>query len=240
MTLNRPGLSYLINSSKMLIAENLVKSGAVSGDKFNEKLTELIKNSSITKVIETGTLYGTGTTRAILNGLSGEFDFFSIECNPANFKTAKKNLGSVKGLHLINGLTVGWDDLPISLSDGLPDHVIIDHQPENRWNLYFKETDFDVPEHELDKALKFFDYCPELVVLDSAGYMGMVEFKYLMERVKQPFYLALDDTGHYKHYQTMEFIRSMPSRFVIQWEVPSINVDKEKGEKFGSAIIFVS
>jgi len=65
----------------MQIAENLVSSGITTGDKFNSKITAFVKEKEFTKVIETGTYHGTGTTRAILDGLSGEFNFITIEVN---------------------------------------------------------------------------------------------------------------------------------------------------------------
>lgn len=227
----------------MLIAEDLFKGGISIGDKFNTKITEFVKEKSFKKLIETGTCFGTGSTRAILDGLTGEFDFYSIEADPERYEIAKKNLKGVKGIHLINGLSVAKSQIPVSLSEDFPEFVVIDHQPKNRLQLYIQEVNHNVSDHALDAALKAFDYMPDFVLLDSAGYMGFIEFKYLLERVKAPFYLALDDTDHIKHYESMMYIRANPDRFEIIWEVRGQTVtaiESHNIDKFGSAIIRVS
>lgn len=227
----------------MQIAEDLVKTGATTGAKFNSKLTEFVAQHKFTKLIETGTMFGTGTTRAILNGLSGDYKFISIEADPEHFKIAKRNLRGVKGIHLVNGLSIGRPDLPVSISAEFPEFVVVDHQPKNRLELYLKEVGHNVHDHALNIALAEFDFRPEFVMLDSAGYMGTVEFKYLMDRVKGPFYLALDDTDHIKHFDTMQYIRNHPEKFEIIWEVRSEYNWEANGhdrDKFGSAIISVS
>jgi len=226
----------------MQIAENLVRSGITASDKFMKKLTETIQIGGLTKIIETGTHHGTGTTRAVLDAMDYDFEFFSIEVNPANYKIAHKNVGHVPGVHLINALSVGRGDLPVSISTDLPEFVVIDHQDASRVGLYNQEVSYKVADHGLEMALKAMDYKPDLVILDSAGHMGMIEFQYLMNRVApdHQFYLALDDTDHYKHYETMEFIKSKPDKYDIIWQVRASHMDAIEGDKFGSAIIRVS
>lgn len=226
----------------MQIAEHLVHSGATVGDAFKNEITNLVAENSITKVLETGTLYGEGTTMAVIEGMKRHgkpFDFISIEVNPENYQQAKKNLGIVNGLHLWNGQSVAKSHLPTDTTfEGMPDHVVVDHLPQNRDRYYRREVAFNVPDKMIDKALSYFQ--PELVILDSAGYMGFVEFRYLMERVNHSFLLALDDTGHVKHYNTLQYIKQNPKQFTILWEIPSITESPAEGEKFGSAIIGVN
>jgi len=223
----------------MQIAENLVKSGITSSNEFNKQLTQYAKG--LTKIIETGTNYGTGTTMAILNGLGdgSDFDFYSIEVNPQNFLIAQKNLGKRKGLHLLNGLSVSKGMIPVNATFEVPEYIIVDHQPAVRDSLYLKEVTFNVPDNQLDFALRQFDYKPELVCLDSAGNMGLIEFHYLMNRVTGGFILALDDTCHVKHYETMEYIKSNSDQFKILWSVESEYLNPQSGSKFGAAIIQV-
>lgn len=213
----------------MLIAEDLVKNGMTSGDKFNRRLTTFVKDMGFKKIIETGTYHGTGTTKAILNGLSGKYEFYSIEVNPEHYKIAQENLQSFirGGLRLLHGLSVGRPDLPVSITADLPDFVVIDHQPKNRMQKYLKEVSYACQDHMLDYALDKFDYKPDFVLLDSAGHMGYIEFLYLMRRVRGSFYLALDDTRHHKHFESMQYIRQH-KEFEIIWE---------DQDKFGSAIM---
>lgn len=228
----------------MLIAEDLVRDGKAAGNLFNQKIAEFVREKGFTKVIETGTYLGTGTTSAVLRGLKGRvFDFISIEADPENHRIARENLGEIQGLHLINGLSIGKPELPVTIDDDFPDWVVTDHQPQNRFKQYMDEVKHNVPDHQLDKAMAFFEYRPEFVILDSAGHIGWVEFQYLMERVRGPLYLALDDTGHSKHYKTLEYIRANPNFFEIIWEVRSMSDprgEEKAKDKFGSAIISIT
>lgn len=221
----------------MLIAEKLAPNGATTGQAFNDKLTALVRDRRLTRIIETGTYYGTGTTMAVLKGLPPEGEFFSIECNPEHYWKATKNLEKYP-VKLLLGLSVSHQDKPVNITYDGPDHIVVDHMPEHRDELYRKEISFNVPDNMLDLALGSFNYAPDLVILDSAGVMGTIEFKYLMERVSVPFLLALDDTWHQKHYKTLEFIREHPEKFDILWEIMPAHIDTG-GEKFGSAIIQV-
>lgn len=211
----------------MQIAEDLVKNGMTSGELFNRKLTQFVREMGFTKLIETGTYHGTGTTAAILQGLEGKFEFYSIEVNPEHYKIAQENLSKISGMVVLHGLSVGRPELPVSITAGLPDFVVIDHQPKNRMQKYLKEVSYDCHDHMLDYALDKFDYKPDFVLLDSAGHMGYIEFLYLMKRVRGSFYLALDDTRHHKHYESMQFIKSH-KEFEIIWG---------DEDKFGSAIM---
>lgn len=226
----------------MQIAEQITPNGITGSSAFCEQLTSYVARYALTRVVETGTHMGLGTTTAILKGLqvsSVPFNFYTIEVNPVFYLQAKHNLGNVAGLHLIKGLSVERSQLPVDTTFDVPDHIVVDHYPNNRNLLYRKEVEHRVPDNMLDYALKQFDYCPELVVLDSAGHMGWVEFKYLMDRVKCQFILGLDDTCHVKHYSSMEYIRENPKRFEILWEVESEYLNASSGSKFGSAIIKV-
>ena len=77
-------------------------------------------------------------------------------------------------------------------------------------------------------ALAKLDFKPDLVILDSAGHMGLQEFKYLMDRVEPGFYLALDDTNHVKHYQTCKSLETVDCELIFQTE-----------QGFGSRIYYI-
>jgi hypothetical protein len=98
---------------------------------------------------------------------------------------------------------------------------VIDHLPKYRRDLYHKEVSYDVEDNLLQTALEAFDMRPDLIILDSAGHMGFIEFMYLMKRIPQDHecLLALDDIDHVKHFDTMEMIRKNSGRFEILWQV---------------------
>lgn len=216
----------------MQIAEDLVKAGATAGASFKREITQMIKTGGFTKVIETGTYHGTGTTRAVLQGFdkSKPFDFISIECNPAHVEIARKNIGKIEGFTILEGLSVPKKLRPKKLDlKGYPDDTIVDHREKDRERLYKQEVDFTGPDELLKMALEMQGYETEMIILDSAGHMGTVEFDYLMSLVKAPFMLALDDTLHIKHRKTVQKIENDP-RFTLTFET---------AEKFGSRIYAV-
>jgi hypothetical protein len=217
----------------MQIAENLVKAGVTVSDSFKKELTKLIAEKGITKVIETGTYLGQGTTKAVLDGMMAHgkpFHFISIEVNSVYADQARKNTGKILGFDIWNGLSIPNSMKPTSLTWDYPDHVIVDHQPNKRNSLYIAELNHNVPDDMLKRAVDFMDGKPQLVLLDSAGHIGSIEFQYLQSLTKGSYILALDDTNHVKHYHSMELIRNSPEKFEILFET---------SDKFGSAIIQV-
>lgn len=222
----------------MQIAETLLKSGITAGTAFMKALTNLVANEGLTRIIETGTNHGTGTTKAILDGIDqhglSPVSFVSIEVNPYNCEVAKRNTKGKK-LTILNGLSIPREDLPTKEQIDaematFDDEVVVDHFPHNRAELYYKETNYQVPDRQLDQALLLTAYYPNLVVLDSGGHVGSAEFDYLMSKVKGKFYLALDDTSHVKHAKTIKRIEEDPDRFSLVFSTE---------EKFGSRIYFV-
>lgn len=214
----------------MRIAEEVVREGMTSSGAFNKALETIVANNGLTKIIETGTYLGEGTTRAILNGLQSHgkpFKFFSIEVNPNNYRQAVMNIGKVDGVYLLNGLSISKNDLPkqIQFTD-YPEWVVVDYQEAVRVKSYTTEVSYNVKDECLYDCLKAFDGEPELVVLDSAGHIGLLEFEEMMKYIRGAFFLALDDINHVKHYRTVQKIKD-DDRFKIVWET---------SDKFGSLI----
>jgi hypothetical protein len=218
----------------MQIAEDIVKQGMTSSGAFNEALEAFVANQRIKTVIETGTYLGEGTTKAIIKGLQshGEpFQFFSIEVNPSHYSKAVMNVGKIEGVFLLNGLSISKSDLPkqVEFTD-FPEWVVVDYQEKVREKSYITEVNYNVKDNILYECLKAVDCKPDLVVLDSAGHIGEIEFDELMKWVQGKFYLALDDINHVKHYKTVQKIKQ-DERFKIVWET---------SDKFGSLIAEVS
>lgn len=211
------------------------------GSDFETSLRELVLSVKPRAIIETGTYLGNGTTRIIATalrdaGLAGT-TFYSIECNPNHHQQACSNLGQAGLLpfvKLLHGLSVPRNLLPTvekinddTVRNVVGDDVFVDHQEQNRVALYFRETDFpDIHEDLLGACLEQFGRRPDLVLLDSAGHMGNVEFNYVIERLQGECYLVLDDICHIKHYRSFQQLQNDPRFTVI----------KSSEEKFGFCI----
>lgn len=201
-----------------------------AGTAFTDAITQVIRDNKCKRIVETGSYMGLGTTAAIRKAMTGDEEVYSIEVNPEYHSIAiENNLNS--GIKFLNGLSVPRPQIPIDTTFNVPHHIIVDHFPKNRAELYRKEIAFNVPDCLLESVLIRWDYRTDMVILDSAGHIGLIEFKYLMQMVKGSFILALDDTNHVKHYESMQFVLSHPDRFEVIFNTE---------EKFGSAIIRVS
>jgi hypothetical protein len=211
----------------MQIAQHIMPNGMSAKEEFCFAITELIKGRKLKKIIETGTYLGEGTTKAIADALIGDEIVYSIEVNPKYYEVArKKNRDTC--INFLLGLSIPRPMLPIDMTYDVPDNIIVDHLDHNRNELYKREVNFKVRDMMLHYALEKMQFQPDLVILDSAGHIGFVEFLELMKYAEAPFYLALDDTNHIKHYQS------------VQW-LEQYNFDRifNTDEGFGSAIYHI-
>jgi hypothetical protein len=200
------------------------------------------------RIIETGTYTGVGTTAIIASAIedvleqgglrADEVRFFSIELNRTLVQRAEANLRDSKldrYVTLLQGLSVPRALLPTPSEikarcvDGIADlPIVADHHESDRVYRYYSET----AGHEgaeddlLGRCLEEFDGRPDFVLLDSGGHMGYVEFEYLIERLKGPCYIMLDDVFHVKHH--LSFARMVHDR---RFDVRCVN-----REKYGFAI----
>lgn len=208
---------------------------------FARSIREIFTQYRPTKIIETGTYLGTGTTSVIASTLRqlglNDTRFYSIEVNPQNIAQAQYNLtqaGLAPFVRLCHGLSVPRSILPTveQIEESCVrniefDDIFVDHREHNRATLYYQETNFDgVEEDLLGKALKAFDDRPDFVILDSAGHMGFVEFSYLLEKLKGPCIIALDDVYHIKHHKSFSRLKRDPRFQVLA----------DSREKFGFCI----
>lgn len=163
--------------------------------------------------------------------------FYSIEVNPKNYAIALRNLLQNKlfpYVRVLNGLSLPRDmlltkeQIQKDFVDSCPDvDIFTDHEEWERSDNYYLETNhIDVPDNLLGLCLKQFDFCPELLVLDSAGHLGFIEFNYIISQLNSPCYLALDDIYHIKHHKSFTIMKN-DARFKII---------KSSKEKFGFCI----
>lgn len=195
------------------------------------------------KIIETGLYHGKGST-SIIASLIRDIpipgaEFCSIECNRHFIQKASENLekaGLRSFVKIIHGLSIPKFMLPSSTeidlnlleASNVPS-VKLDHaqDPKNAAKYYQRETESFEHDDVLGRALEVFDYAPDFVLLDSGGHVGTIEFKYLLSKLKAPCAIALDDTRHFKHYESRKFILN-DKRFEV------IN---DNDEKYGSMIV---
>ncbi len=225
-------------TTSIVAAEKAVTVAADS--EFSRAITSLITSHQVRRVIETGTYFGTGTTRTIAKALAAGGPggvCYSIEVNPRHHFIALQHLrrdGHLDVVRPLLGLSVPRAMLPTAddiakatIDDVAGSNVIVDHDEHDRVARYLAETaNPGVPDDLLAYALQCVNYAPDLVLLDSGGHMGFVEFQYLLKRLTAPTLIALDDIRHVKHEKSWAVIRRDPRFKVLV----------ESGEKFGFGV----
>ena len=187
---------------------------------FARSIRELFTRIRPRRVIETGTYFGTGTTTVIASTLRDlEIDdarFVSIEINPRHYARAQANLERAGlNVELLHGLSVPRLALPTReqierelIQNVMGNDLVVDHEEADRVRLYFGETDFpDLPDDLLGLVLRRFNYKPDFVLLDSGGHMGHVEFRYLVDQLRGPCHIAMDDIYHVKHHRSFQDVQ---------------------------------
>ena len=212
-----------------------------SDSDFSKSILAVIEEHRPTKLIETGTYLGTGTTALIASAIKNleieNAKFYSIEVSPSNCAEASLNIfnrGLSDYVEILNGLSISRDQLlnrgmisKLFIEKDWPDHVYIDHLVKNRVENYYSETNFPkVEDNLLVKCIELFENRPDFVLLDSGGHVGSEEFDIFIHNVKGPCILVLDDIHHVKHYNSMKRII----------EDPRFRLIKMAREKFGFCI----
>lgn len=217
----------------MKLASQIDPNGMAASMELRKDILSVIADYKPYSILETGTYNGLGSTSAILHGLReakiDPFSFISIESNEKNYQQAVKNLEEeiYKGtLVLMHANSLPKEIMPKKVYD-VPENVITDHVDPSR---YLKEVPEDIDDDGIYRAMALLDNRPDMVLLDSAGHLGFLEFEYVCKLSESSFVLILDDTLHRKHYETLEFIKRNPEEF---------NILKESTNKFGHAIVWV-
>jgi len=215
------------------LASQIDPHGIAASMSLRRDIYSIIMDIRPFSILETGTYNGLGSTSAILHALKDAnidpFSFISIESNKRNHREAEKNLSqeTYKGTVVLMNANSLPDYMMPKMVYEVPDHVITDHADPMK---YLKEVPEDIDDDGIYRAMALLDNRPDLVLLDSAGHLGFLEFEYVCKLAEKGFILILDDTLHRKHYDTLEFIKAHPEDFDIL---------KESKEKFGHAIIWV-
>lgn len=206
---------------------------------FSGVIDELFASIRPKKLIETGTYQGTGTTTIIASALRRlgiqDARFFTIEVNPEHHQQARMNLArenldviALLGVSVPRNILPTLEEIELMTVENIEfEDIFVDHQEHDRALFYFQETNFEgVPDDLLGRCLAEFDFRPDFVLLDSAGHMGNIEFKYLIDLLKGECYIALDDVYHIKHHKSMLQMK----------EDPRFEIVHSSREKFGFCI----
>jgi hypothetical protein len=193
-----------------------------TGSHFARCIGDVFARVRPRRIIETGTYLGTGTTMVIARALrdlalSEESTFYSIEVNPKHAERAATTLKKAGyRVEILNGLSLPRGLLPtpeqierMYVNSVVADGLVVDHEESDRAKLYHRETDFpELPDDLLGKVLAEFEYRPDFVLLDSGGHVGHVEFRYVIDKLRGPCVIALDDIHHVKHFQSFRDMRA--------------------------------
>jgi hypothetical protein len=211
---------------------------AKTQNEFSRQIHEVFAQRRPMRIVETGTYYGAGTTAiigsAIRQNALNTCEFFSIEVNPQHYNIALQNVRNqginvrlLLGLSVPRSLLMTQNQIEQEYVKKEIDGVFVDYYNPDRAAAYYHETNFgNVPDDLLGKVLEHFKFHPDFVLLDSAGHLGHVEFVYTIAKLKGPCVIALDDTQHIKHYQSVLDMKGDPRFKIIA----------ESNEKFGSCI----
>lgn len=220
----------------MKIAHHYVPTNGVSIDDhsaFYADIKNTVQTYGCKRIIETGTYCGLGTTSALLSGMSDDASLYTIEASKNNWKKAVNNTkDSGKKVHCLHGLSVPYAMLPtekdieLLVEKHIDLDVFVDHEDSNRISLYYTETPVGLQDDLLRKAFSLHNNMPDLLLLDSAGHIGKIEFNYALSLLNTSCVFILDDTQHIKHHLSVEHMKK-DFRFKIV---------KESTEKFGYVI----
>lgn len=217
------------------------ESGTGIGPQLAEAIRWAVAQYRPRRVFESGTYKGTGTTAAIeqaLDLLSPDAEFVSVECDPECHRIAKDNAkaGNYRA-ELINGLSLPrrWlptaDEIQFELrcANELDEDLYVDHPEADRHLWYFNESDKpDVEDDQISKIIgeRWGGRC-DLIVLDSAGHLGLLEFRRCLATLEGPCVFVADDTLHVKHAATLNVMRGDPEFQIL----------RESDERFGFAVM---
>ncbi len=198
-------------------------------------------------VVESGTYLGLGSTTLLAELLRDGFAprpprLFTIEVSFAHWQQAARNLRRFRHVRCLWGLSVDRQearhfilhDPVLNAPESEPD-VYIDNL-ENPVRFYLDEVDGKLLDPEavpgdfirktlfrerwLQRLLGRYGAKRPLVVLDSAGGIGFLEFTTVTRLLRDhPYLLLLDDIDHLKHFRSRRAVHADPC-FEVLGEEP--------------------
>lgn len=187
---------------------------------FGPVIESLLSQYHPESIVETGTHKGTGSTLRLAQfGLP----LNTIECNPEYYREAKDNLSYYKNVTCNLGYSIPLAAMQdfIQKDTFYKDSADLDIQvdnPSDPQKFYLQELG-EHREFEENLLYKFAgNDTKQLILLDSAGGVGFLEFHYLMDFLKRNNWLdkkilVLDDITHVKHYRSVIELKNRGQKF---------------------------
>ena len=188
--------------------------------RLSSALRTAVERYAPTVVIETGTYEGRGSTRLVAEAFGNRPPrvFYTMEVSKVYYQRAVANLAELPYVRVLWGLSVGRAEAEqfLAKDEELNEDERAFYRREVRGLFGGASGSEDAPERLLERVLRDHrDECP-MIVLDSAGGIGWLEFQEVL-RIQdgRPFVLVLDDIDSVKHARTVEALRERSDFFPI-------------------------
>ena len=214
-------------------------------DLFRQTLTDLFQKNAIDYVIETGTWLGTGSTRTLANAFPANRPpkaYYTIEGNLTFHTIARFNLLKWSFVKPLWGDTVAKDK---ALAFIKQDEVLKEHEKypdvfidtlDDPAQFYTNEVEGKLGKNPVISVVDWFgnmflnrpqDLLQQLVhkhrddrplvLLDSAGGIGWLEYQTVRDTLgNRPYWLILDDIHHLKHFRSLADVQSRSDFRIIE------------------------
>lgn len=164
---------------------------SLQSQRLEEVVRLLVRKHEVTRIIETGTFHGKGTT---LTYARTGLPVYSCEAHRKRFRAAVKNLSQFENVYLSHAFTTRASEASAEFLENLGEENL---PSDENWlpEALRQATD--------DRSL--------LVSLDSGGEVGLAEAKILIEWIKErkrqtTISLILDDIRFVKHEKTIPML----------------------------------
>jgi hypothetical protein len=179
----------------------------LNNNEFKNVVNKILQENEVDEIVETGAFNGLGSTSVFAQTKKY---VFSIECNYNNFVNATNNLINYENVCIVHGLSLSRNDLIRGL---LNESFNIETKYDSDYpkSFYMREISHQVV---VENALDLFcnNGRKQLVFLDSAGGVGLLEFNAFMSYSKSYLsnkILMLDDISHIKHKRSVEKLEEL-------------------------------
>ena len=149
-----------------------------------KSIIDVIKNNNINTIVEIGTWKGGGTTTCVLENITPDVNFISIETNEDFYNEAKNNLSEYinkyEKFKLIHGRIVDMKEVA-RFFNGVDLNSHPEVTPEQHLNWFLEDF------HNFNKCENILNKIPseiDLLILDGGEYSTQIEWSLLKDKTK--------------------------------------------------------